>query len=108
MRDGTEPEREADPHEGYQGIRPAPGYPACPEHTVKTDIFRLLKCGEIGMALTETYGMAPAASISGFYFAHRDAHYFSVGKIDHDQASDMAKRRQVGEKDIANWLSPIL
>ncbi len=99
---------EALQREAYQGIRPAPGYPACPEHTVKKDLFRILKCGEIGMSLTESYAMAPASSISGFYFAHPDAHYFSVGRIDSDQVLDMAKRRKVEMAQVASWLSPIL
>ncbi|MDL2285070.1 B12-binding domain-containing protein, partial [Oxalobacter sp. OttesenSCG-928-P03] len=94
--------------EAYQGIRPAPGYPACPEHTVKTDIFRILKCDQSGMSLTESYAMLPASSISGFYFAHPDAHYFSVGRIDSDQAIDMAERRGVGVEEVAVWLAPVL
>ncbi|NLC23570.1 MAG: methionine synthase [Oxalobacter sp.] len=94
--------------EAYQGIRPAPGYPACPEHTVKTDIFRMLKCEQIGMTLTESWAMLPASSISGFYLAHPDAHYFSVGRIDSDQAIDMAERRRIGIEDVASMLSPIL
>jgi len=94
--------------EAHQGIRPAPGYPTCPEHTIKTDLFRILKCEQIGMTLTESWGMAPASSISGFYLAHPDAHYFSVGRIDSDQVMDMAKRRQVSQEEIESCLSPIL
>ncbi|MCL1886921.1 MAG: methionine synthase [Betaproteobacteria bacterium] len=94
--------------EAYQGIRPAPGYPACPEHTVKTDLFRILKCDQIGITLTESYAMIPASSISGFYFAHPDAHYFSVGRIDTDQITDMADRRKISIEEVMTWLSPIL
>ena len=78
--------------EKYRGIRPAPGYPACPDHTVKDDMFRVLKCGEIGMALTESWAMTPAASVSGFYLAHPEATYFNVGKIGDDQIEDWARR----------------
>lgn len=94
--------------ESYQGIRPAPGYPTCPEHTVKTDIFQLLQCEKIGMSLTESLAMFPASSIAGLYFAHPKSHYFSVGKIDSDQLADMAKRRQVSAETLASWLSPII
>ena len=71
--------------EKYQGIRPAPGYPACPDHSVKKDMFELLQCADIGMALTESLAMTPAASVSGFYLGHPDSTYFSVGKIGDDQ-----------------------
>jgi len=81
--------------EDYQGIRPAPGYPACPDHTVKKDIFTLLKLDEIDMHLTDSFAMTPPASVSGFYFAHPEADYFSVDKIGDDQLKDMAKRRDV-------------
>ena len=94
--------------EPYRGIRPAPGYPANPEHTVKSDLFRILRCEEIGMSLTESYAMLPTASIAGFYFAHPDARYFTIGKIGKDQVSDMAKRRHVSEEQLAQWLAPIL
>lgn len=94
--------------EPYRGIRPAPGYPANPEHTVKSDLFRILRCEEIGMSLTESYAMLPTASIAGFYFAHPDARYFTIGKIGKDQVSDMAKRRHVSEEQLAHWLAPIL
>jgi hypothetical protein len=67
--------------EKYLGIRPAPGYPACPEHTVKADAFRTMQCDEIGMQLTESYAMFPGASVSGFYFAHPQSKYFVVGKM---------------------------
>ncbi|MBR6000718.1 MAG: methionine synthase, partial [Oxalobacter sp.] len=92
----------------YQGIRPAPGYPTCPEHTVKGDIFKLLKADQIGMTLTENYAMLPTASIIGFYFAHPDAKYFAIGKIGEDQVDDMAKRRHVSKDDLSKWLAPML
>ncbi|MBC7414266.1 MAG: methionine synthase [Herminiimonas sp.] len=94
--------------ESYRGVRPAPGYPACPEHTVKADMFRLLQCEEIGMQLTESFAMFPGAAVSGFYLAHPDAKYFSVGKIGDDQAKDMALRRSASEADIERWLAPNL
>ncbi len=94
--------------EPYRGIRPAPGYPANPEHTVKSDLFRILRCEEIGMSLTESYAMLPTASIAGFYFAHPDARYFTIGKIGKDQVADMAKRRHVSEEQLGHWLAPIL
>ena len=78
--------------EKYRGIRPAPGYPACPDHTVKADMFRVLRGDEIGMGLTTSLAMTPAASVSGFYMAHPDAVYFNVGKIGDDQLQDWAKR----------------
>jgi 5-methyltetrahydrofolate--homocysteine methyltransferase len=78
--------------EEYRGIRPAPGYPACPDHRVKAPLFDLLRATEIGMTLTENYAMLPAAAVSGFYFAHPEATYFAVGKIGDDQAADMATR----------------
>ena len=78
--------------ENYRGIRPAPGYPACPDHHVKRELFRVLDCAEIGMHLTESMAMTPAASVSGFYFAHPQAAYFNVGRIGADQARDWALR----------------
>ena len=94
--------------EKYEGIRPAPGYPACPEHTVKEDIFSLLQAKEIGMQLTESMAMHPASSVSGFYFAHPEAKYFSVDKIDNDQLEDMALRRSISVKKLKRWLAPNL
>jgi 5-methyltetrahydrofolate--homocysteine methyltransferase len=94
--------------EQYQGIRPAPGYPACPDHTVKPDMFNLLHCDEIGMTLTESFAMQPAASVSGFYFAHRGSKYFSVDKIGTDQLEDMAKRRNLPKEYLERWLAPNL
>ncbi|MEQ1598914.1 MAG: methionine synthase [Methylotenera sp.] len=94
--------------EHYRGIRPAPGYPACPDHTVKADMFKLLQCDEIGMTLTESFAMMPAASVSGFYFAHKEAKYFSVDKIGNDQLEDMAKRRNLPKDYLERWLAPNL
>ncbi|QYF94531.1 methionine synthase [Massilia sp. PAMC28688] len=94
--------------ERYQGIRPAPGYPACPEHTVKADMFKTLQADEVGMALTESYAMFPGAAVSGFYFAHPESKYFVVGKIGDDQAADMAARRGVDKQDVERWLAPNL
>ncbi|MDP3087501.1 MAG: methionine synthase [Methylotenera sp.] len=94
--------------EQYQGIRPAPGYPACPDHTVKPDMFNLLQCDEIGMKLTESFAMQPAAAVSGFYFAHREAKYFSVDKIGADQLEDMAQRRNMPKEYLERWLAPNL
>jgi len=84
--------------EKYVGIRPAPGYPACPDHTVKSDMFRVLGAGDVGMSLTESLAMLPAASVSGFYLAHPEATYFNVGKIGDDQLRDWAKREH---QDVA-------
>ena len=94
--------------EKYQGIRPAPGYPACPDHSAKTDLFRVLQCEEIGMGLTESLAMTPAASVSGFYIAHPESVYFNVGKIGEDQLHDMAERRGMDEKALARLLAPNL
>ena len=83
-------------HEGYRGIRPAPGYPACPDHSTKELIFSLLKAPETtGITLTESYAMYPAASVAGLYFSHPEAYYFGVGKIGKDQVSDYAARREI-------------
>ena len=94
--------------EAYQGIRPAPGYPACPEHTVKADMFRILEAEDIGMSLTESFAMFPGASVSGFYFAHPESKYFTVGKIGEDQLRDMAQRRGVPVEQMEKWLAPNL
>ena len=94
--------------EKYQGIRPAPGYPACPDHSAKRELFRVLQCGEIGMELTDSMAMAPAASVSGFYIGHPDSAYFSVGKIGEDQLKDMAQRRGMDEAELRRLLAPIL
>jgi len=94
--------------EEYQGIRPAPGYPACPDHTVKPDMFNLLQAEAVGMQLTESFAMQPGAAVSGFYFAHKDAKYFSVDKIGMDQVEDMAKRRNLPKDYLERWLAPNL
>ena len=94
--------------EEYSGIRPAPGYPACPEHTVKREMFDTLQAEEIGMMLTDSYAMFPGAAVSGFYFAHPEAKYFVVGKIGDDQVVDMAERRGVSKEDVERWLAPNL
>jgi len=94
--------------EKYSGIRPAPGYPACPEHTVKADMFKVLQAEDIGMQLTESYAMFPGAAVSGFYFAHPASKYFVVGKIGDDQVVDMAQRRHVSKEDVERWLAPNL
>ncbi|MDQ2762605.1 MAG: methionine synthase, partial [Pseudomonadota bacterium] len=94
--------------ERYRGIRPAPGYPACPDHTVKRELFRALGCSDIGMSLTENLAMLPAASVSGFYLAHPDAAYFNVGKIGPDQLRDWARRNALAEDDAQRALMPLL
>ena len=94
--------------EKYQGIRPAPGYPACPDHSVKKEMFELLQCADIGMGLTESLAMTPAASVSGFYLGHPDSTYFSVGKIGDDQLKDLARRRQMSEQALQRLLAPNL
>jgi 5-methyltetrahydrofolate--homocysteine methyltransferase len=95
--------------EEYRGIRPAPGYPACPEHTEKAKIWKLLEVkGRIGLSLTESFAMTPASSVSGFYFAHPEAKYFNVGKIDKDQVVDYAKRKGMSIEEAERWLAPNL
>ena len=94
--------------EEYRGIRPAPGYPACPDHTEKGDLFRLLGAPQVGISLTESYAMWPAAAVSGFYFAHPDSQYFAVGKIGRDQAEDYARRKLLPLAEIEKWLAPAL
>jgi 5-methyltetrahydrofolate--homocysteine methyltransferase len=94
--------------EQYQGIRPAPGYPACPDHSAKKALFDLLQCEDIGMGLTESLAMTPAASVSGFYLAHPEAQYFSVGKVGDDQVADLAQRSAVQVKDLQRLLAPNL
>jgi 5-methyltetrahydrofolate--homocysteine methyltransferase len=96
-------------HENYRGIRPAPGYPACPDHTEKALLFDLLKASEnASITLTESMAMWPAAAVSGFYFAHPDSKYFGLGKIDKDQIEDYAKRKGMSVQEIERWLSPNL
>ncbi|WP_440968176.1 methionine synthase [Massilia sp. GER05] len=94
--------------EEYVGIRPAPGYPACPEHTVKADLFKTLQADEIGMQLTESFAMYPGAAVSGFYFSHPESKYFVVGKIGQDQLEDMAKRRGIAKDELERYLAPNL
>ena len=91
--------------EQYRGIRPAPGYPACPAHEVKEDLLRVLGSGDIGMTLTESMAMNPASSVSGFYLAHPDARYFNVGKVSADQVEDLAKRRNDSIENVRRQLS---
>lgn len=94
--------------EKYRGIRPAPGYPACPDHSVKRDLFALLQPHEIGMDLTDSMAMSPAASVSGFYLSHPQATYFNVGRIDADQVQDLARRRGAAVEDLQRLLAPNL
>ncbi len=95
--------------EKYQGIRPAPGYPACPDHTEKATLFRLLNAPEnTGLTLTENFAMWPAAAVSGWYFAHPQSKYFSTGKITRDQVEVLAERKQMSLAEMERWLSPVL
>ena len=94
--------------EAYQGIRPAPGYPACPDHSVKRDMFSLLRCEEIGMSLTESLAMSPAASVCGFYLSHPQSTYFNVGRVGADQVKDLAQRQGVAVADLQRMLAPNL
>jgi len=94
--------------EKYQGIRPAPGYPACPDHSVKGDLFHLLQAQEIGMGLTESMAMTPAASVSGFYLSHPESKYFNVGRIGRDQLEDQARRRGAETAQLERLLAPNL
>ena len=93
--------------EKYRGIRPAFGYPACPDHTEKVKLFDLLDAGRIGMTLTETGAMLPAASVSGLYFSHPQARYFTVGRIGRDQLEDYARRKGWSLEEAERWLAPI-
>ena len=95
--------------EKYRGIRPAPGYPACPDHTEKGTLFKLLDVeNNIGLALTDSYAMSPAAAVSGWYFGHPDAKYFNTGKIDADQVESLAQRKGLSVPELERWLTPIL
>ncbi len=95
--------------EKYQGIRPAPGYPAQPDHTEKATLFRLLNAGDAaGIVLTESFAMTPPASVSGLYFGHPGSHYFGVGKIERDQVEDYAARKAMTIDETERWLAPIL
>jgi 5-methyltetrahydrofolate--homocysteine methyltransferase len=105
---GEDLSKEALIKEAYSGIRPAPGYPACPEHTVKAELFSTLQAEEIGMELTESFAMYPGAAVSGFYFAHPESKYFVVGKIGEDQLEDMARRRGMDKAELERHLAPNL
>jgi 5-methyltetrahydrofolate--homocysteine methyltransferase len=95
--------------EGYQGIRPAPGYPACPDHTEKAKLWELLDVeASIGLRLTESFAMYPTAAVSGFYLSHPDARYFAVGKIDRDQLESYAARKGASIAEAEKWLAPNL
>jgi 5-methyltetrahydrofolate--homocysteine methyltransferase len=95
--------------EEYRGIRPAPGYPACPDHTEKAKLWELLDAERnAGIKLTESYAMYPTAAVSGWYFAHPEARYFTIGKIDRDQVEDYAQRKGMTLEEAERWLSPNL
>lgn len=94
--------------EDYSGIRPAPGYPACPDHTEKKLLFELLEAEKVGIQLTESYAMFPGAAVSGFYFSHPESKYFGLGKIEKDQVLDYAKRKGMSVEVIERWLAPNL
>lgn len=94
--------------EKYQGVRPAPGYPACPEHIVKEEMFKLMQCEEVGLQLTDAYAMYPASSVSGFYFSHPMSQYFSVGAIGADQLQDYIERSGRSEEDVKRSLAGVL
>ena len=95
--------------EKYQGIRPAPGYPACPDHTEKIGLFELLGASDrIGVNLTDSLAMEPASSVSGWYFSHPEAKYFGLGKISDDQVVDLATRKGVEVDEVSRWLSPVI
>jgi 5-methyltetrahydrofolate--homocysteine methyltransferase len=95
--------------EDYRGIRPAPGYPAQPDHTEKQTIFDLLAASRrIGVSLTESFAMLPGSSVSGLYFAHPLAHYFGVAKVERDQVEDYAARKNMSVAEVERWLAPVL
>jgi 5-methyltetrahydrofolate--homocysteine methyltransferase len=94
--------------EKYRGIRPAPGYPAQPDHTEKGTLFRLLDAARIGVQLTESFAMWPGASVCGLYFSHPQSRYFGVGKIEQDQVADYAARKGWTVAECERWLAPIL
>ena len=94
--------------EEYDGIRPAPGYPACPDHTEKKLLFELLDANEVGITLTESYAMYPGAAVSGFYFSNPNSKYFGLGKIEKDQVEDYARRKGMTVQEIEKWLAPNL
>ncbi len=94
--------------ERFRGIRPAFGYPACPDHSEKRTLFRLLDAGRVGLGLTESCAMTPAASVSGLYLAHPKARYFAVGPIGEEQLRDYARRKGIPPEEAARWLGPLL
>ena len=95
--------------ERYQGIRPAPGYPACPEHSEKSTLFALLDApAHAGMQLTESFAMLPTAAVCGYYFSHPDSQYFVVGRVGRDQVADYAARKGIGPSQAERLLAPIL
>ena len=94
--------------EKYRGIRPAFGYPACPEHSEKTELFRLLDAESIGMRLTDSFAMMPAAAVSGLYLSHPEARYFNIGRLGRDQVADYAARKGVTVEQAERWLGPNL
>jgi 5-methyltetrahydrofolate--homocysteine methyltransferase len=95
--------------EGYRGIRPAPGYPACPDHTEKRALFALLDAEKnAGISLTESCAMLPASAVSGFYLSHPESGYFAVGKIGRDQVEDYARRKGMSVTECETWLAPYL
>jgi len=95
--------------EEYRGIRPAPGYPACPDHTEKAALWQLLDPQRhAAMALTESFAMHPAAAVSGWYFSHPEARYLTLGRIDRDQVEDYARRKQMTVAEVERWLAPNL
>ena len=102
-------DNEALVEEKYRGIRPAPGYPACPDHTEKEALFRLLDAEKsAGISLTESFAMFPASSVSGFYFSHPESSYFATGKVDRDQVEDYARRKGMEIGVMEKWLAPVL
>ena len=94
--------------EKYRGIRPAFGYPACPDHSLKNNLFELLQATEIGIELSESCAISPAASVSGLYFGHPNAKYFNVGRLDRDQVKSYARRQKAELRGVEKWLAPNL
>ena len=94
--------------EKYRGVRPAPGYPACPDHTEKGELFALLDAPSAGIQITESYAMTPPAAVSGYYFSHPASQYFNVGRIDRDQLEEYAKRKGFDIATAERWLAPSL